>query len=60
MGYGSFPNRQFSDETVRNFKSDYVHPKPERKRCVSCGYKIGGDNHENGAEHLKGKKNREK
>lgn len=56
MGYGTIFNRQFTDETVKNYKSDYVRPEPIRKRCASCGYKIGGDNHENGEEHNTRKK----
>lgn len=49
-------SRKFSDGTMKEFKSNYVHPKPIRKRCTVCGHKITGENHENGEHHIRKKK----
>ena len=42
--------RMFSEKTLKEYKSDYTTEKPTIKRC-SCGFRIRGENHEEGREH---------
>lgn len=44
--------RIFSDQTVKEYKSEYVREKPVIERC-SCGFRKRGENHEQGEHHNK-------
>lgn len=56
ISYNQNAGRIFTDDTVKNYRSNYTHQAPIRKRCGSCGHKISGENHENGEHHTRKKK----
>lgn len=55
-----FFGKRFKDETVKNYKSNYVHPKAEVPRCSSCGLRMRRAGHENGDAHSRALKKAKK